>query len=86
VIVDGLLSALYPQAWPARVRLRGAGGREATRTVLGGDEPLPGWDELRTKHARLGALGVADMDALLARCRSIAPGELLNLADPERTR
>jgi 2-methylcitrate dehydratase PrpD len=86
VIVDGRLSALYPQAWPARVRLRTAGGDEATRTVLGGDEPLPGWDELRTKHARLGALGAADLDALRAACRSIAPGELLELADPERTR
>jgi 2-methylcitrate dehydratase PrpD len=86
VIVDGRLSALYPQAWPARVRLRTAEGDEATHTALGGDEPLPGWHELRTKHARLGALGPADLDALRAGCRSIAPGELLHLADPERTR
>ncbi|MDA0158898.1 MmgE/PrpD family protein [Solirubrobacter ginsenosidimutans] len=86
VIVDGRLSALYPEAWPARVRLRTAGGDEATRTILGGDEPLPGWHQLFTKHARLGALAPPELDALRAACRSIAPGELLHLADPERTR
>jgi hypothetical protein len=86
VIVDGRLSALYPQAWPARVRLRSAAGDEATYTVLGGDEPLPGWHELRVKHARLGALAPTELDALRAACRAIAPGELLHIADPERTR
>src|SRR3954454_15070979 len=86
VIADGHLSTLYPQAWPARVRLRTARGDEATRTILGGDQPLPGWHELRAKHARLGALAPPELDALGAVCRSIAPGELLHLADPERTR
>ena len=86
VIVDGRLSTLYPQAWPARVRLRSAAGDEATRTVLGGDEPLPGWHDLFAKHSRLGALAPPELDALCAACRSIAPGELLHLADPERIR
>jgi 2-methylcitrate dehydratase PrpD len=83
VVEDDALTALYPAVWPARVRLRGAGGEEAERLVgdpLGARERPLGWDDLRRKHTRIGAWGEG-LDAALALCRAGLPArELLDLA------
>jgi 2-methylcitrate dehydratase PrpD len=58
VVADDALTALYPAVWPARVRMRTAGGDEAeclVRDPLGARERPLGWAELREKHTRVGA-------------------------------
>ncbi len=58
VVADDALTRLYPDVWPARVRMRVAGGGEAeclVRDPLGARERPLGWAELREKHARIGA-------------------------------
>jgi 2-methylcitrate dehydratase PrpD len=53
VQADSELTALYPSCWPARVRMRDAGGRAATALVRT-PPPSGGWDALDLKHARVG--------------------------------
>ena len=77
VVADDELGALYPEAWGARVRVRTDAG-EATRLVrepLGGRERPLGWDELRSKHERIGAWGDA-LPRALRLCRDLGAGAL----------
>jgi 2-methylcitrate dehydratase PrpD len=94
VIADDELTALYPEHFAARVRMRAADGGEVQRLVrdpLGARERPLGWADVREKHRRIGARGerLAHMERL---CRELGAGagcaparELLHLTtDPHQ--
>jgi 2-methylcitrate dehydratase PrpD len=59
---EGLLSAGYPQAWPAHVTVTASGRRERTVTHVPGDPARPfGEDDVEAKFIRVTA-GVLDPD------------------------
>jgi 2-methylcitrate dehydratase PrpD len=78
VVADEQLSSLYPQTWPARVRLRAADGREATGEVHHPEGSAAGhalgWAALDAKHARVGAWSDGPRAEALAACRALADG------------
>ena len=75
VSADDGLTKLFPDRWPASVRIRSADGREAASTV---DHPTGvasvGWDELHEKHRRVAAWAER-LDSALTRCRELGKEE-----------
>ena len=69
VVADDELTALYPEHFAARVRMRTLDGGEAhclVRDPLGAHERPLGWADVREKHRRIGVRGerLADIERL----------------------
>jgi 2-methylcitrate dehydratase PrpD len=93
VAADPELTPLFPAVWPARVRIRASGGREASAEVLepdGAGVPMPGWSWLEHKHEALRSFD-GELRTVSEICRNLAAGaavparELLDLILQEGT-
>jgi 2-methylcitrate dehydratase PrpD len=81
VAIDETLNASYPAAWPARVFVREAGGREHTREVqhpLGDPGTVFSWPELERKCARVTGLAAERVTAMAQCARALPAGGNLN--------